>query len=139
MLRHVVAAGVSAFLVSQALPAAAQTSAPTPVTAKTEVLDEETITGGRMITLPTPPVAPIYYTLPMTLKIVQDSSITTNTPVTDKLGTQYAAWAEALRACSLDKAKLVRVVEDKEVPFIVGETEGKVKLNANNKPVCSVE
>ncbi|WP_190343338.1 hypothetical protein [Leptolyngbya sp. FACHB-36] len=142
MLKYIVAAGTIAVLMTEVLPAVAQTApaaAPTSKPARTQALDEETITGARTVELPTPPVIPSRFTLPIATKIVQDSSITTNTPITDKMGTPYAAWADAVRACLQQTAQLVRVVGDKEVPFVVGGTEGTVKLNANGKPVCNAQ
>jgi hypothetical protein len=107
-------------------------------TAETQVLPEETITGVPSHTLPTPPVHPIKYTLPMDVRVVKDASITTNTVITDARGTELAAWAELVRQCLREKPVLVRVVGESQVPFIVNKAEGKLKLNANDKPVCSI-
>ena len=110
---------------------------PTEATAKTMVLDSETITGIKEVSFPTPPVTPAYFTLPIQVRVVKDASITSNTPITDKSGADLSAWAAAIRACVADKPAFVRVVEDQEVPFMVNGGEGKVRLNANDKPVCS--
>ena len=128
MLKKIAAVGIAAVLVGAALPAAAQT-------AKTPVLDDETITGARTGTLPTPPVISAYFTLPIKTMVVKDASVTTNTPITDK-ATSVAAWGEAIRACLKDKPMLVRDAKGTMVPFMVGGTDGTIKLNANDKPVC---
>jgi len=130
MLKRITAAGILALMVGYSLPAAAQT-------ATTPVPDDETITGARTGVLPTPPVISAYFTLPIATKIVKDASVTTNTPITDK-ATSVAAWGEAIRACLKDKPVLVRDAKGTDVPFIVGGTEGKIKLNANDKPVCPI-
>ncbi|MCO6936061.1 hypothetical protein LVR26_29025, partial [Pseudomonas aeruginosa] len=90
MLKTIAAASVVAILVGSVLPASAQT-------AKTPSPDAETITGARTVSLPTPPVAGAYFTLPIKTSIAKDASITTNTPITDK-ATSVAAWGEAIRA-----------------------------------------
>ncbi|HEY9908195.1 MAG TPA: hypothetical protein V6D18_11405 [Thermosynechococcaceae cyanobacterium] len=128
MLKKIAAAGIVSLLVGSALPAAAQT-------ATTPVLDEETITGARTGTLPTPPVVSAFFTLPIKTSVVKDASITTNTPITDK-ATSVAAWGESIRACLKDKPQLVRDVKGKAVPFVVNGSEGRIKLNANDKSVC---
>lgn len=115
--------------------AAAASAAPLAVTTSP---DSETIVGGRAVDLPTPPVAPIYFTLPIELSIVKDPAITTNTPITDSVTGNYAAWGEKIRACTLQKPVFVRKVGDAQEPFVVGGSEGTIKLNANDKPVCSV-
>lgn len=130
MMRWIATAGVAAVLAGSTLPAAAQT-------ARTPVPDAETITGARTGYLPTPPVISAYFTLPIKTTIVKDASITTNTPITDKI-TDNAAWAEAIRSCLRQKPILVRDAKGMEVPFLVGPDEGKIKLNANDKPVCPV-
>jgi hypothetical protein len=101
------------------------------------VLEEETITGIKQVTLPTPPVTPARFTLPMDIKVVQEASVTSNTPITDKLSKDLPSWGSAVRACLQDKPTFVRVVGDQQVPFMVNGTEGKIKLNANNRPVCT--
>lgn len=128
MLKKIAAAGIVAIVVGSGLPAAAQT-------ATTPVIDSETITGARTGTLPTPPVVSAYFTLPIKTMVVKDASITTNTPITDK-ATSVAAWGEAIRACLKDKPMMVRDAKGTMVPFVVGGSEGGIKLNANDKSVC---
>lgn len=132
MFKQIAIVGMSVLVVGQALPSLAQA-------ARTNSPDEETITGGRTVNLPTPPVAPFYYTLPMEIRIAKDPAVTTNTPITDKLGTQYAAWGEAIRACLKQKPDFLRLAKEKEVPFVVGDSQGTIKLNSNDKPVCAVQ
>jgi hypothetical protein len=116
-------------LAAGSLPAFAQT-------AQTDVLLDETITNVPTQKLPTPPVLTAKYTLPMVIQIVKDASITTDTPITDQYKTDLPRWSEAVRACLKSKPVFVRVVGDKTVPFIVNGSQGTLKLNANNKPVC---
>ncbi len=111
---------------------------PTEMTAKTAVLEKETITGIKEVSFPTPPTTPAFFTLPIELRIVKDAAITSNTPITDKNAKDLSAWASAIRACAMDRPAFVRVVGDQEAPFMINGTEGKVRLNANDKPVCSV-
>lgn len=100
------------------------------------VLEEETISGVKEVSLPTPPVTPAYFTLPIELRVVKDAAVTSNTPITDKSASDLSAWASAIRACAMDKPAFVRVVGEQQVPFIINGTEGKIRLNANDKPVC---
>lgn len=111
---------------------------PGDATATTTVLGEETITGIKEVSFPTPPVTPAFFTLPIELRVMKDAAITSNTPITDKNATDLSAWSSAIRACAMDKPAFVRVVGDQKVPFMINGTEGKVRLNANDKPVCSV-
>ncbi len=111
---------------------------PGDATATTTVLSEETITGIKEVSFPTPPVTPAFFTLPIELRVVKDPAITSNTPITDKNATDLSAWSSAIRACAMDRPAFVRMVGDQQVPFMVNGTEGKVRLNANDKPVCSV-
>lgn len=110
---------------------------PTEMTAKTTVLEGETITGIKEVSFPTPPTTPAFFTLPIELRVLKDASVTSNTPITDKNSRDLSAWASAVRACAMDKPAFVRVVGDQQVPFMINGTEGKVRLNANDKPVCS--
>ncbi|MBC6435008.1 hypothetical protein FM036_34105 [Nostoc sp. HG1] len=110
---------------------------PTEVTAKTTVLEEETITGIKEVSFPTPPTTPAFFTLPIELRVLKDASVTSNTPITDKNSRDLSAWASAVRACAMDKPAFVRIVGDQQVPFMINGTEGKVRMNANDKPVCS--
>jgi hypothetical protein len=128
MLKKIAVVGIAAVLAGSTLPAVAQT-------AKTPVVDAETITGARTGSLPTPPVISSGFTLPMKIMVVKDASITTNTPITDK-ATSVAAWGEAIRACLKDKPLMVRDAKGTMVPFVVNGSEGGIKLNANDKSVC---
>ncbi|MGV0025772.1 hypothetical protein [Phormidesmis priestleyi] len=110
---------------------------PTESSATTMVLEKETITGIKEISFPTPPVTPAFFTLPMQLRVVKDPSITSDTPITDKSAKDITTWAAAIRACAADRPAFVRVVGDQEVPFMINGSEGKVRMNANDKPVCS--
>jgi hypothetical protein len=107
-------------------------------TATTPALEEETITGARDVMLPTPPVTPKNFTLPIDIKVVKDASVTTDTPITDSKGKDLAAWAAAVSACLKERPVLVRQVGEKQVPFKVGSGTETIKLNANDKPVCPV-
>lgn len=100
------------------------------------VLQEETITGITETTLPTTGNAPAKFTLPIEVAVVQEPSVTSDTPITDKNSRDLAAWGAAVSACLQDRPALVRVVEDQKVPFMINGTEGKIRLNANGKPVC---
>ncbi len=120
--------GAAALLMGATLPAFAQT-------AVTDVLYDEAITDIKTHNLPTPPVHPAKFTLPMNIQVVKDAAITTNTPITDQYATDLTKWAELVRESLKSKPVLVRVVGDQSVPFIVNGSEGKIKLNANDKPV----
>lgn len=129
MKMHIMSAfGVAAVLVGASLPASAQT-------AETPVLPEETISGVTSHKLPTPPVHPAKFTLPIDVKVVKDASITTNTPITDQYAKDLAKWSELVRESLKSKPVLVRVIGEQSVPFVVNGSEGKIKLNANDKPV----
>jgi hypothetical protein len=133
-------------------------------TATTKVLPQETITGFTTTTLaPPPPIQPIYFTLPIRLEVAQDSSITTDTPISDKYGTtDFKASSAAISACLKQSPKLMRVVKTNAepitvdgdtipvmrtegettfvgVPFMMYGTEGMIVRNANNKPVCPMQ
>ncbi len=130
-MRVLSAIGATAILMGASLPASAQT-------AETPVLPDETISGVPSQKLPTPPVLTAKYTLPMDIRIAKDAGITSNTLLTDQYGSDYAKWAESVRECLKSKPILVRVVGEESVPFIVNGSEGKLKLNANDKAVCSL-
>ena len=127
------ALGAAAILAGVAFPATAQM-------AETDILPSETYIDTTVHNLPTPPVHPAKYTLPMKIMVVKDASITTDTPLADqyKYGTteDLQKWAEAIRACLKDRPAMVRMVGDQSVRFVVNNTEGKIKLNANDKAVC---
>ncbi|NJP10571.1 MAG: hypothetical protein HC866_14730 [Leptolyngbyaceae cyanobacterium RU_5_1] len=124
--------GAAGLMVGFSLPAGAVPSA------TTRVLDKETLTGIEGHDLPTPPVHPALFTLPIDVQVVKNDTITTDTPITDKFGvaTPVADWATAVRACLYAKPKLVRVVGKDSVPFVINKNEGTVVLNANGKAVC---
>ncbi len=133
MLKYVVGAGLAAIALgfSATLPAKAEL-------AETYSPDEETIVGGRDVMLPSKPVTPIYYGLPMQVNFVTDSTITTDTPITDSLSDDTAAWAEAIRGCLVQTPILTRTTPTGEVPFVVGSTDGTIQLNANGNSVCAL-
>ena len=133
-MRVLPAIGAAAVALMATAPAFAQTS----LTAETPTVDGESIVGGTPQKLPTPPVLFSRFTLPMVIKVAQDAGITTNTPITDQLGTDLPKWSESIRACLKSKPVLVRVVKEESVPFVINKTEGTTKLNANGKAVCRV-
>jgi hypothetical protein len=105
--------------------------------AMTAVLPQESITGVTQATLPTPgPVPATYFTLPIDIQIAKDPSITSNTPISDKGTSDVTAWAAAVENCMMQKPALVRMVGNQAVPFMVGGSDGTIKLNANNVAVC---
>jgi hypothetical protein len=115
-------------------------SGPVPA-AMTEVLPQETITGIKTVSLPEPsPIQPAFFTLPIDLKVAQDPSATSSTPISDrytgKANWDLAAWTAGVRNCLQQKPKLLRVVGDQSVPFMLNGTEGTIMLNANNQAVC---
>jgi hypothetical protein len=136
-LRNLSALGAVVVVAGFAMPGIAQeTTAPTARTATTKILPQETVSGVEEYTLPPYPVQPYYYTLPNNVRIAKDTSVTTNTPITDTKGKDLAAWSESIRTCLKTNPVLVRVVGDEQVPFLINKTEGSLKLNANDKPVC---
>jgi hypothetical protein len=119
-------------------PSGGQSAAPSDQpAASTMVLDKETITGVKEVTLPTTPKRAAYFTLPINVQVVKEASITTDTPITDKLAKDLPSWSSAVRACLQDKPSFVRVVDNQQVPFMLSGGEGKIKLNANDRPVCA--
>ncbi len=110
-------------------------------TATTMVLPKETITGIKTVSLPEPlPVRPAYFTLPIILKVAQDKAVTSSTPISDrytgKENWDLAAWMSGVQNCLQQKPKLMRVVGDESVPFMLNGAEGTIMLNANNQAVC---
>ncbi|MCU0550136.1 MAG: hypothetical protein MUC48_12370 [Leptolyngbya sp. Prado105] len=101
------------------------------------VLENETITGVKQINLPETANTAARFTLPIQVAVVQEASVTSDTPITDKMSKDLTAWGAAVSACLQDKPAFVRVVDDKTAPYMVGGTEGKIRLNANSKPVCA--
>jgi hypothetical protein len=107
-------------------------------TATTMVLPQETITGIKTVSLPVPmPVRPVYFTLPIQVEVMKDSSITSNNPISDKNTNDVQAWASAVQGCLQQKPMLIRVVGDKNVPFMINGSEGTIKINANDRAVCA--
>jgi hypothetical protein len=106
----------------------------------TMVLPKETITGIKTVELASPPIQPMYFTLPIKVAVAKDSAMTSNTPIsdryTDKANWDVKAWAAAVSSCMQQKPKLMRVVGDEQVPFMLNGTEGTIMLNANDKAVC---
>ncbi len=115
-------------------------SGPVPA-AMTQVLPQETITGIKTVSLPEPsPIQPAFFTLPIVLKVAQDTGATSSTPISDrytgKENWDLAAWTAGVRNCLQQKPKLMRVVGDQSVPFMLNGSEGTIMLNANNQAVC---
>jgi hypothetical protein len=107
-------------------------------TASTMVLPQETITGIKTVSLPAPlPMRPLYFTLPIQVEVMKDSSITSNNPISDKNTSDIQAWAAAVQGCLQQKPMLIRVVGDKNVPFMINGSEGTIKINANDRAVCA--
>ncbi|MGI0489598.1 hypothetical protein ACN4EK_29630 [Pantanalinema rosaneae CENA516] len=127
--------GAASAVAGLAFPASAQ------YTAVTEVLPRETLTTVTELALPTPPVQPYFYTLPNVIVLDKDTSVTSNTPITDKYAPtlpniDYSAWGEQVRSCLYARPILRRVVGNQAVPFVVNATEGVIRLNANDRAVC---
>jgi hypothetical protein len=121
-------------------PSEMKPSGPAPA-AMTMVLPQETITGIKTVSLPEPmPIRPAYFTLPITLKVAQDTGSTSSTPISDrytgKANWDLAAWMSGVRNCLQQKPKLMRVVGDQSVPFMLNGSEGTIMLNADNQAVC---
>jgi hypothetical protein len=120
-------------------PAAVESGSNSAVpTATTMVLPQETITGIKTVSLPVPmPVRPAYFTLPIQVEVMKDSSITSNNPISDKNTNDVQAWASAVQGCLQQKPMLIRMVGDKNVPFMINGSEGTIKINANDRAVCA--
>ncbi|MGA7935276.1 MAG: hypothetical protein WCA35_17130 [Kovacikia sp.] len=127
-MRIMSAFGIAALVLGASLSASAQT-------AETPVLPDETITGVPSQKLPIYPVLTSRFSLPIDVRIAKDTSITTDTPITDQYAKDLTKWSELVRESLKSKPVLVRVVGSETVPFIVNGSEGKIKLNANDKPV----
>lgn len=109
--------------------------------AMTPVLPQETITGIPSVSLPEPlPIRPAYFTLPIVTKVAQDSSATSTTPISDrytgKANWNLEAWLAGVRGCMAAKPKLVRVVGEQSVPFMLNGEEGTIMVNSENRAVC---
>ncbi len=123
--------GVVGLVAGASLPAVA---GPTAVTT---VLPRESFVGTTSAKLPTPPVLPALFTLPIDIAIVKDDSITTDTPITDKygVGSDIKVWGAEVQKALYAKPKLVRVAGKDAVPFVINGDEGVIKLNANGRAV----
>jgi hypothetical protein len=126
--------GIASLVVGAALPAVAAPKA------TTKILPSESATGVPSLTLPTPPVTPNAFTLPVDVQVAKDSSITSSTLITDKygIGSDIKVWGEDIRKCMMATPKMERVVGKTRVPFVINGKEGILKLNASDKPVCSI-
>ncbi|MEB3358452.1 MAG: hypothetical protein VKK04_17125 [Synechococcales bacterium] len=129
MLKKLVALGIATATIGVALPASAEL-------AGTYSPDPETVVGGRDVSLPSVPVTPRKYALPMVIRIVQDPSITTDTPITDAMANDVAAWGGAIANCLTQSPEMLRETRGGDQPFVVGGATGTIHLNANSVPVC---
>ncbi len=90
-------------------------------------------------TSPTGRVLPLRFSLPIETVMFQDTKITTNTPITDAIGTtrnasELVRWAEAIGQCLQEKPKLVRVLTGNTI-YING-VEGSIVQNSRGTLVC---
>lgn len=106
--------------------------------AVTPVLPRETFTGTTSHTLPTPPVHPALFTLPIDVQVAKDESLSAN-PITDKygVGSDIKVWGEDIRKCLYARPVLVRVAGKDSVPFVINGDKGLIKLKGN-RAVCSI-
>jgi hypothetical protein len=126
-------------------PKVSTTSTPTgnpAAAATTMVLPRESITGITSVDLPAPPIQAAYFTLPIDLRVAKDASIASSTPISDRYTAKDSwdikAWANAVSGCLQQKPKLVRVVGNDQVPFMLNGSEGTIMLNSSDKAVCSM-
>jgi hypothetical protein len=133
-MRVLSALGVASLIIGAALPAVAAPKA------TTRVLSSESATGVPSLALPTPPVLPNAFTLPIDVQVAKDDSITSSTLITDKygIGSDIKVWGEDVRKCMMATPKMERVVGKTRVPFVINGKEGTLKLNATGKSVCSI-
>lgn len=124
--------GAAGMLAATSLPAAAVPSAVTPV------LPRESYVGTPSHTLPTPPVHPALFTLPIDVQVVSDESLSA-TPITDKygIGSDIKVWAEDIRKCLYARPVLVRAAGSDRVPFVIAGDKGLIKLKSG-RAVCSI-
>ncbi|MBF2026644.1 MAG: hypothetical protein IGS48_07745 [Oscillatoriales cyanobacterium C42_A2020_001] len=124
--------GVAGMMAATSLPAAAVPKAVTPV------LPRESFVGTESHTLPTPPVHPALFTLPIDVQVAKDDSLADN-PITDKygIGSDIKVWAEDIRKCLYARPVLVRVAGKDSVPFVINGDKGLIKLKGT-KAVCSI-
>lgn len=125
--------GAAGMIAATSLPAAAAPRAVTPV------LPRETFTTPGSLTLPTPPVLPAVFTLPIDAQVAKDESLSAN-PITDKygIGSDIKVWAEDIRRCLYARPVMVRVAGRDSVPFVINNDKGLIKLGKNNRAVCSI-
>jgi hypothetical protein len=123
--------GTAGLIASVALPAVAVPKAVTPV------LPRETFVGTPSLTLPTPPVMPAAFTLPIDVQIVKNDTITSDTPITDAngIGSDIKVWGAEVQKALFARPKLVRVVGSESVPFVINGDAGSIVLNANGRAV----
>lgn len=123
--------GTAGLIASVALPAVAVPKA------VTRILPRETFVGTTSHTLPTPPVHPAAFSLPMDVQIVKNDTITSDTPITDKngIGSDIKVWGAEIQKAMYARPKLVRVVGKDAVPFVINGDEGTIVLNANGRAV----
>jgi hypothetical protein len=123
--------GAAGLVAGVSFPAFAVPKAVTPV------LPRESFVGTESLTLPTPPVLPALFTLPIDVQIVKNTSITTDTPITDKfgIGSDTKAWGAEVTKALYAKPKLVRVAGKDSVPFVIDGAAGNIVLNANGRAV----
>ncbi len=109
--------------------------------AKTMVLPQETITGIKVVDFGALPVRPVNFTLPMMVAVAKGGG-SSDTPISDRYTAKETwdvkAWGAAISNCLQQKPKLVRVVGDEKVPFMIDGAEGTIMLNANDKSVCAM-
>jgi hypothetical protein len=123
--------GIAGLIASVALPAVAVPKA------ETTVLPRESFVGTQSHMLPTPPVHPASFTLPIDVQIVKDDTITSDTPITDAngIGSDIKVWGAEIQKALFARPKLVRVVGKESVPFVINGDAGAIKLNANGRAV----
>lgn len=123
--------GAAGIVAASSLPAVAVPRA------VTRVLPRESFVGTESHTLPTPPVHPALFSLPIDVQVVRNSSITSNTPITDKfgIGSDIKVWAAEIQKSLYGRPKLVRVVGKDNVPFVIEKDPGVIVLNAKGRPV----
>lgn len=90
-------------------------------------------------TAPTGKVLPLRFSLPIETAIFQDTSIRSNTPITDAFGVtrdtnELIRWAETIGECLQEKPRLVRVLTGNTI--YINDVEGSIVENANGVLVC---
>lgn len=147
MLKKIATLGIAALALGSTAPLLAQeTSFPDvrpadterpPASAGTYSPDDETVIGGRGVWLPSFPPTPSDYALPMEISIVEDSSITTDTPITDAAGSDVVRWSELISECLQQSPVMVRETVEGDVMFNVTDEDPTIVLNSNGKAVCA--